>query len=496
MPIPTSSVVNVSISVGAQAPSRSGFGLTNIVTAELGVIGPAERSRLYFDSDGVAADWAAGSEVVAAAATHFSQQPRPTSLRVSARFPDDQPGEVRGGAVAEDSVSIAAISAITDGSFSVSIDGAPAVDIVGMDFSTLTTMDDFANVVQIALRAIASGGYTNATCTYSSDRFFINSGTVGAASAVLFPVTTSPLVGTDISSLFQLQMGEATLSSGFNGETITASLSAIEDSSDDWYFLAFTREIRDLVLVNGEPAVMAAAIWCEARTKSYFTVSNDLDSYDSVSEASIGHELSQASLKRTNCNFSSRPSQYLDVSAMARAGTTNFGLSDSTITLKFQQMPSITPEDLTRNQKAIMDGRNMNAYVEIGSNEMYAESFMVNGTFFDELHGLDWLVDATRTNVFGHLLTKGTKVAHSDKGLAEIEQQVARALDEARRNGLIAPGYTNEGEFLPSGYKVTVTPFRLTPESDVVARFNGGISFLCIGSGALHGLQINGVFER
>lgn len=78
MTIPVSSVVNVSIAIGAPFPARAGFGTLNIVTAETGVIGIAERIRSYQNLDGVTADWPANSEVVAAATAYFSQQPKPT----------------------------------------------------------------------------------------------------------------------------------------------------------------------------------------------------------------------------------------------------------------------------------------------------------------------------------------------------------------------------------------------------------------------------------
>ena len=79
MAIPVSTVVNVGIAIGAPFPARAGFGTLNIVTAETGVIGIAERIRSYTNLDGVTSDWSANSEVVKAATAYFSQQPKPTS---------------------------------------------------------------------------------------------------------------------------------------------------------------------------------------------------------------------------------------------------------------------------------------------------------------------------------------------------------------------------------------------------------------------------------
>lgn len=492
MTIPVSTVVNVAIAVGATFPARAGFGTLNIITAETGVIGLAERIRSYSDIDGVTADWPADSEVVKAATAYFGQQPKPTSLKVSTRYPTAQAAQLRGGSV----TSVTPFLAISDGSFTISIDG-DSQDITGLDFSDgETTLDDVAASIQTALRAVATGGFTSATCTHDGSRFYIGSGTTGATSTVSFMTEVSPTSGTDISSLMQMQQGEGTKTDGIAAETITASLNAIQNINTDWYGFIFTKEVRDGVQINGEDAVEAAASWAEARTKVFGNTSNDLDVLDSVTMNDIASVLASKNYRRTITTFSSYPKEYPSASILGRAFVVNFSQPNSTLTLKFKQMPGITVESLTQSQKSVLDSKNANALITIGDSDMYAESYMANGTFFDELHGLDWLQNAIQTNVFGYLLTRTTKVPYTNKGLAAIQQQVVSALDEAVNNGLIAPGETIDGEFLPKGYKVITTPVENVNQSDKEARFYGGMSFVILGAGAIHGVQINGTFER
>lgn len=495
MGIPVSSVVNVSIAIGATFPARAGFGTLNIVTAEIGVIGIAERIRSYSNLDGVTADWSANSEVVAAATAYFSQQPKPTSLKVSTRYPTAQPGQLRGGAVVDNAANLALFTAISDGSFTISIDGV-SQDITGLNFSADTNLDDVASAIQTALQAVASGGFTAATCTHDGTRFYINSGTTGASSTVSFLTAVSPASGTDISSLLQMRQGEGTKTDGVAAETITASLNAIQNVDPDWYGLLFTKEVRDLVTINTEDAVEAAADWCEARVKVFFNTSNDLDVLDSVTTTDIASVLQAKTLRRTMTTYSSYPNEYPSASVAGRAFTVNFSQPNSTLTLKFKQLPTITVEQLTQSQKAVLDSKSANALIEVGSSDMYAESYMANGVFFDEVHGVDWLQNAIETNVFGYLLTRTTKVPYTNKGLAAIEQQIISALDEAVRNGLIAPGETIDGEFLPNGYKTVVIPVEQINQSDKEARHYPGLSFVVLGAGAIHSVQINGVFER
>lgn len=492
MTIPVSSLVNVSIAIGAPFPARAGFGTLNIVTAETGVIGIAERIRSYQNLDGVTADWPANSEVVAAATAYFSQQPKPTSLKISTRYPTAQTAQLRGGAVTD----ATALLAVADGSFTISIDGS-AEDITGLDFTDAeTTLDDIAASIQAALQAVATGGFTAATCTHDGTRFFINSGTTGTSSTVSFLTAVDPAAGTDISSLLQMRQGEGTKTDGIDVETITASLNAIQNIDSDWYGLVLTKEVRDGVQINGEDAVEAAADWCEARMKVFGNTSNDLDVLDSVTTNDIASVLSAKNLRRTMTTYSSYPDQYPSASLMGRAFTVNFNQANSTITLKFKQMPGITVEQLTQSQKAVLDSKKANALIEVGASDMFAESFMASGVFFDEVHGIDWLQNAIETNVFGYLLTRTTKVPYTNKGAAALEQQVISALDEAVRNGLIAPGETIDGEFLPTGYKTTVIPVEDINQSDKEARHYPGLSFVVLGAGAIHGAQINGIFER
>lgn len=495
MSIPVSTVVNVAISVGATFPARAGFGTLNIVTSETGVISLAERIRSYSNIDGVAADWLATTEVYKAANAYFAQQPKPTSLKVSTRYPTAQAGQLRGGAVADSAANIAAFAAITNGSFAISINGS-AQDITGINFTGDADLDAVAADIQTTLRAIATGGFTLATCTHDGTRFYINSGTTGTSSTVSFLTAVSPVTGTDISSLLQMQQGEGTKTDGIAAETITASLNAIQNVDPDWYGLQFTKEVRDLVSINAEDAVEAAADWCEARTKIFFNTTNDLDVLDSVTTTDIASVLQAKNLRRTITTFSSYTSQYPSSSVAGRAFTVNFNQPNSTITMKFKQLPTITVEQLTQSQKAVLDSKSANALIEVGSSDMYAESYMADGTFIDEVHGIDWLQNAIETNVFGYLLTRTTKVPYTNKGIAAIEQQVVKALDEAVRNGLASPGETIDGEFLPNGYKTTLVPVEDINQSDVEARFYPGLSFVILGAGAIHGVQINGVFER
>lgn len=490
MTIPVSSIVSVSIAIGATFPSRKGFGILNCVTAETGVIGFAERIRSYSSAEGVAADWA-GTEVEKVANAYFSQQPKPTEFKVSVRADSAVAAELRGGAVTD----LSLFTGITDGSFNISIDGGNE-DITALDFSSETDLDGVASVIQTALQAVATGGYTAATCTHDGTRFFIRSGTTGSSSTISFLNPVSPVTGTDVSSILQIQQGEGTKQDGIDPENITDALTAIEQKDNDWYGLVFTKEVRDNISINGEPAVTAAAAWVQARVKVFFNESNDLDVLDSVSTTDIAYILNNGNYTRTMTTFSSLVDQYASASIAGRAFTVDFSQTNSTITLKFKQLPGIQVESLSTTEKNVLDSKRANVFIKVGDTNIYAESYMAGDNFFDEIHGVDWLTDAIQTEVYGYLISRTTKVPYTNQGVAAIEQQVTKVLDESVRNGLVAAGETIDGEFLGTGYKITTVPVEDVSESEKQNRQYNGLSFVALGAGAIHGVQIQGVFEK
>ena len=497
--IPISSVVAVNISTTPTAPSRAGFGTKLLITQELGVIDPIEGVRYYSSDTEVAADWAASSEVRKASIIHFAQVPSPDILGVGVRYVADVAGFLRSSANAEDSFSVWA--AVTDGEFTISIDGAPE-EIAGVNFTGDTDMDDVAATIQAALQAVATGGFTLATCTWDATAtvFNITSGTAGAASLVSHMTPVAVPAGTDISgagqagdadAFFQGRQGQGTKSAGIAAEADVQDALDRLDEGNEWYAFSFTKETRD------DQDSQDASAWAEARIKQFYTTSNNEDSLASGIATDIGSVLNLAARRRTFVQFSQYPDEYPDMSSFARAATVSFTLDNSTITMKFKQLPGITPENISSAQVTILKNKGINVYTTVGGVDMLQEGLMSKGvgTWQDTVHGVDWLQNAIETNVFGRLYQAATKVPLTDEGGQTLVQEVTAALGEGVRNGLIAPGTDIDGNFLPTGYVVTAQPVADISAGDIAQRIGPNIFFRAIGAGAIHGITIEGVFE-
>ena len=487
MQLPVTTVVDVAISTTPQFPSRQGFGVLNILGIT-DVIPPAERIRFYSSLAGVENDFSDGDPELAMATSYFSQEPKPTQLAISRQYTTAQAGQALGGGNIE--TLIATWNLISDGSFNITIDGATAEDITGLNFSADTTLDEIADAIQTGLQAVATGGFTAATCVVNNGRFIITSGTTGATSTVSAASTVSPASGTDIVSLIDMAAGVTTLQTGFAAETDPVdAIAPIIDKSNAWYGFAID---------NGHtPAqVQAVAADIEARVKVFCHSSQDATILDAATTTDIASLLKTSDYRRSFSASHADPTLYPHVSAFARAFTVDFGGTDTTITLKFKQLPGISASDLTSTQKLATEGKNCNVYVNIGTVSILAEGVMANGVFFDEVHGVDWLTNAIENNVFGYLFSRTTKAPLTDKGGAALEQQVIRALDEGVNNGLLAPGTTIDGVFLANGYITSVQKVADMTQADIDNRVAPTISFTALLAGAVHSVQINGTLER
>jgi hypothetical protein len=410
---------------------------------------------------------------------------------ISRRFDVAVPGELL-GSVGYDK-TLANYTTITNGGFDIFIDGANK-QVTTINMSGAANFNAIAALVQTRLQVVAP----SATCTFDGTRFIIRSGTTGTSSTVAYataptgagsPVDIGTLLGITAAGLGVVTAGSAL-------ETISTTLDKLQDINQAWYGMTFTKELTEQNLKD-------AAAWAEARVKIFGFTTKASNVLDLAVSVDIGSVMKSFLYNRTFWIWDDND-DYLIVSAFARGFTVNFNEENSTLTLKFKQLPGTNPAVLTETQRLAIVGKNGNYYTTFGDSVMMAEGWMASGQFFDERHGLDWLQNAVETNVFGYLLTRTTKVPQTDKGVAAIVSQVESALREGVRNGLLAEGQWNgsdlgevkSGDYLPKGFYVYAQPVRDQNQSDRQARKAPPIQAICKGAGAIHFVDVTITFER
>ncbi len=267
---PITDVITVNITRETLFPSRAGFG-TLLIAGTTDVIDHGERVRFYTTPAAVASDFDSDHEELIAANVAFAQNPRSTLLAIGRVLTADAPGYIKGGAVG----TLSAFQAISDGEFEITIDGTTN-DISALNFSGNASLDEVAATIQTAIQAIATGGFTLATCVNEDGRFKITSGTI---TDVLPLTVVDPVVGTDVSGTLYInaQLDVATVIPAHTFVDFTGELDAIQARNDDWYGLALTRDLQ----LNAN--YTAGSVWCEARTKLFAAFDNSLIAKDPLS---------------------------------------------------------------------------------------------------------------------------------------------------------------------------------------------------------------------
>lgn len=483
--IPESFIIDISIARRDLQQGVEGFGIVNIVgTSE--IIPLNERIRFYFSIDEVEEDFGSSAEEFKAAEFFFSQNPRPQKLAISRRVLADTSGIMEGNAI---TALIGDFSDLTDGEFNVTIDGV-SLDITGLDFAGALTFGDVATIIQNALNAETPPGYASAVVSYdiASGKFKITSGTVGTSSTVSYLASVSGGSGTDISGSSFLNMQSGLIIDGETAGSIVDQLTKISDKSDDWYWLTFTNELRDV------SEVLDVAEYIEAKLKLYFTTSNNIDSYNSGISTDIGSLVKQSGYARTSVAcYSSYPEQYPEVSLAARMAAVDFYAPDSVITAAYKNLPGVTAENLTSNQLKALNDKYIGALVVMGGRRVYFEGKTGSGEYIDIINNTDWLEVDMRSEVF-NLIVDSNKVPFDDLGIQKIGAAMTRSLNRGVFNGMLAGGFDDDGNTIPA-FKVTLPRSFDVPAVDKAARLLRGVIFTGTYSGAIHFVRISGTLS-
>ncbi|WP_429498955.1 DUF3383 domain-containing protein [Robbsia andropogonis] len=441
--LPVSRVVSVSVSLTPVAAATRNFGAA-LVVGSSPVIDVNERLRSYSDIDDIATDFGTTSPEYLAALPFFSQSPQPSILYIGRWAQTATAGLLRGKILTAAQALVSNFTAITNGSFKVTVDGT-ARPVTGLNFSGVANLNGVASAINAVL--------TQATTTWDGSRFVITSNTSGAASSVGYASATGS--GTDVSALMQLTSGNATPVSGIAAESLVAAINTLADMSTDWYGVG----LAPTGLQNSD--ILAAAAYIEAAGTSRILAitTQDTATLDSTSTTDIASLLQAAGYARTFVQFS-QYSPYAAMSALGRAFTVDFTGSNTTITLKFKLEPGITAETLTTSQADALKAKNCNVFANYqNGTAILQEGTMANGDFFDERHGLDWLQNDVQTEVF-NLLYDQPKLPQTDQGVATIQNTIEAQLSQGVTNGLIAAGVWNgpplgniaTGDTLSKGY--------------------------------------------
>lgn len=240
-----------------------------------------------------------------------------------------------------------------------------------------------------------------------------------------------------------------------------------------WYGLSIAADLTDI-----EVDAVAALIEASDPVRMFGYTTQQEDSLSATSTTDTAYKLKNKNYRRTFVIFSS-DNPYAAASVFGRAFSVNFMGTNTTITLKFKQLPGIAAEDLKISEASALKAKNCNVFASYNNGtSILQEGVMCDGAFFDEVHGLDWLQNHLETALWNLYYTSTTKIPQTPAGMNRQCTVLERACEQGLTNGLLGEGQWNgdsfgaleTGDYLPKGFYVYANSLDDQAQSEREAR--------------------------
>ena len=472
-------LVRATVNLAPLAAARRGFG-TLLIAGDSNVINGVDRIRIYVDLESVAEDFGTSAPEYLSASLYFGQSPRPQQLMIGRWLRTATAGLIQGGILTTAEQAMANWTSITTGSFKIDIDGVTKT-LSALDFSAQTNLNGVATIINAAL--------TGGTISWDGSRFTVTSSTTGVLSIVGYASATGS--GADISAMLKLTSAAALVPvPGFAAETPVSCVTELANISGMWYGLTFAAST-----MPTDDQIVAVAAFVEGASISRILGVTEIDTrvLDSAWTTDMASRLKALSYRRSFVAFSAN--KYAVASMFGRAFSVNFSANRSTITLMYKQEPGIVAELLTETQAQTLKAKRCNVFVQYQNDTAIIQYGVMSGqAYFDEIHGLDWFVDALQTALYNLLYQSKTKIPQTDAGQNQLVNTASNVCAEAINNGLVAPGQWNadgfgqleRGQFLTEGFYIYTQPMALQDQSIREQRIAPPIQIALKLAGAIH----------
>lgn len=265
------------------------------------------------------------------------------------------------------------------------------------------------------------------------------------------------------------------LTGGDGSETWTEAATAILNENSDFYGVAINSRIQ------ADQEEIAA--WVETNDRLCGLSSDDSDIL-AVTITDIAGVLQAAARDRSFVCYHPDADGGVNDPWMEMAWMGNrFPTDPGSSTWAYKTLVGISPYILTSTEETNVLGKNCNIYTTVGGVNITQEGKVASGEWIDIIRGIDWLQARITEDVFS-LLVNTEKVAYTDAGVAAVEAEVKKRLQDAVDVGLLRrdPPPTT-----------TVPLVANISTADKLNRLLPDVEFIGYLAGAIHKVEINGV---
>lgn len=427
-----SNVIRVLLLEEGQAAQVDNINIVSIITGNQGVLSSDERFRSYRTSSAVEADFGAASQEAAFANSFFGTSPNSISAggslvmsywRASDEVLPATAAYLLGEQKTEASL-IPILNGITDGSFTVTVDGGAEQIVTGYNGTTDSTLDEVATKLNASI--------TGATVTQVNGYFIATSDTTGVASLMTFFGTAA--TGTDISTLLGMSAETgATLDQGEDAVTLPA-----ESKLEGLSAIKAVVNIKGAMFIDQilDADVSGIASWAMANEVLMYEPFGD-PSYLVKSASNPAWQVKLASQKKFRCLYTKAGNRKYAATYMARMHTVIFTGQNTAITMNLKAL-SVPAEDYTQTEIDAAKLIGLDIFTTIKNTSVLLTSGA--NDFCDNVYNLMAFVDSVETGNFNYLKGTPTKIPQTDIGIDGIEDDTEKTCQQYVNAGVFAPG--------------------------------------------------------
>lgn len=478
-PLPRSLDVDVTIS-RPQTEIATDMTMLAFLTTATTLPPNGSRVKYYTSLDNVITDFGVNSQAYLAASAFFSRSDRPLRMAIGAVFEDPVPAAIMAG-----KIDFTALKAVTDGAFDMTINGV-LQSIDGLDFSTATTISEVVTVLAAKMTGVA--------VSEKYKTLVIESSSTGDGSTIDY--AAAPATGTDVSALLGLTAATgAQLWQGYTPAGLVAEAGLVADASkcNGYAIYGWTLDAK----FRDTQEQKDFAQWIEARDPAITClVTNSALAYNAQDTTNIGYFCMSNGLTRTAVMYHHNAQSYPDVSYLALGLSVNYQLPDSTLTMKFKQLPGIEPSTITLTELDTLNSRRINCYVRMGNNsDTVREGVQSADTWYtDSIINLDNYQEELQVEIF-NVFMRNPKVPYTAAGQDKLISACQKINRRYERNGTFAPREI-ESNTSETGYvtlpatNIVPVPVSLATASERASRLAPPIAIVAYETGAFHKVNI------
>lgn len=274
-------------------------------------------------------------------------------------------------------------------------------------------------------------------------------------------------------------------------ESWAETIAACRAANNEWYGVYVADEY---ALSSAE--IQAIAAYMETITGLFFFEDSTADDITSAT-TDVFSAMKALNYRRSFGIYSTQ--RYAAAAVMGLAMGMNDGTGNSAGTLAYKKLTGITTDDLSTAEVGYLQGKNANYYVTRGGTyDVLEKGVCSNGTWFDEMLGLDQLAYEIQRNCMDILTTTRTKVPYTDAGVKQFVVAVNEACNGAVERGFLTPGIwrgaatldLENGDALPAGYLTQAVSVNDRPLTEKQLRICPPIYVCAILAGAIHSVKI------